>query len=323
MKTLVTGAAGFIGSHLVDSLVQASHQVVGIDNLSTGDKYLFYRDLGPNYIPLECSILDFFNHPSYGPHLGKEVPWQHDLLGTKSLDVIFHLAAIPSVPRSVEDPWGTFETNVCGTQAMLELAVSTGANLIFASSSSVYGGQTPGQEDMIPDPKSPYAMQKLLGEKLCEWYSKNRGLKTVCTRFFNVYGLRQKANNVDGAVVPRFRKACLSDKPMIIHGTGEQTRDFSHVNDVVKALLLVNQSFGSQPSQFLEGSHHVYNVGTGCAISINRLADIISSIIGSSVNKKYISPRLEDVQASLADVTRITTLGYKPEIDIMRGLQLF
>jgi UDP-glucose 4-epimerase len=282
MKTVVTGGAGFIGSNLVDVLLQDGHEVHIIDNLSTGKR----KNLVDLVSHIDCTFVE-----------GSVTDL--DLLRTvfRDIDCVFHQAAIPSVQRSVEDPRATNEVNVNGTLSVLIAAHDCSVKkVVYASSSSVYGDTPtlPKTEEMIPNPKSPYAVSKLTGEYYCRVFSEVYGLKTVCLRYFNVYGPKQDPSSDYAAVIPRFITRVLERKPPIIYGDGAQTRDFTYVEDVAHANI---QSM----KQEVEG---VFNIACGERISVNELATIVMELVGVNLAVIYDEPRSGDIKDSLADISR-------------------
>jgi UDP-glucose 4-epimerase len=300
MKTAVTGGAGFIGSNLVGALLQDGHEVLIIDNLSTGKR----ENLVDLVSQRDCTFIE-----------GSVTDL--DLLRTvfRDIDCVFHQAAIPSVQRSVEDPRATNEANVNGTLSVLIAARDCGVKkVVYASSSSVYGDTPtlPKTEEMIPNPKSPYAVTKLTGEYYCRVFSEVYGLKTVCLRYFNVYGPKQDPSSDYAAVIPRFITRALEQKPPIIYGDGTQTRDFTYVEDVAHANI---QSM----KQEVEG---VFNIACGERITVNELAKIAMELVGVNLAVIYDQPRSGDIKDSLADISRARKeLLYNPEYSLTEGLE--
>jgi UDP-glucose 4-epimerase len=296
-KIVITGGAGFIGSNLARSLCD-ENEVIVIDNLLTGrneniydivDRIRFVRD---NVNSFEMLMREF-----------------------QSADYILHQAALPSVQRSVEDPITTNMNNIDGTLNVLVAARECGVNkVVYASSSSVYGDTPtlPKREDMKPNPKSPYAITKLAGEYYCRVFSEVYGLKTVCLRYFNVFGPGQDTNSQYAAVIPLFITRILKGKAPIIFGDGTQTRDFTFVKDVVQANVLALESQA-------EG---IFNIACGRQITLNDLADRIMEIMGIDMKKVYDRPRKGDIKDSLADITCARKmLGYEPRFDLNLGLK--
>jgi len=227
---------------------------------------------------------------------------------------VFHQAAIPSVPRSVENPLASHEANATGTLNVLSAARDNGVRkVVYASSSSVYGDTPvlPKREDMPPNPQSPYAVTKLAGEYYCRVFQKVYGLATVCLRYFNVYGPGQNPDSQYAAAIPRFIKRGSEGSPPIIFGDGEQTRDFTFVRDVVEANILAAES----------DARGVFNIGRGEGISINRLAELIIGLVAQNIKPVHEEPRPEDIRHSLADISRAKSFGYRPEYSLEEGLR--
>lgn len=298
-KVVVTGGAGFIGSHLAEELSKRGYKVTILDNLFTGKRENVEPLLKEGKVEfIQGSITDS--------------PLLYELF--QDVSYVFHEAAIPSVPRSVENPQAAHEANITGTLNVLLAAKDTGVKkVIYASSSSVYGDTPtlPKKEDMPPNPLSPYAVTKLSGEYYCRVFHRVYGLPTVCLRYFNVYGPRQDPASQYAAVIPRFINRVLENKPPIIFGDGEQTRDFTFVKDVVEANILAAES----------NAYDVYNIGRGERISINKLAEIIIQLVGNNIEPVYQEARSGDVKHSLADISRARTFGYNPKWSLEEGLR--
>jgi nucleoside-diphosphate-sugar epimerase len=297
MNVVVTGGAGFIGSNLVEELLK-KHDVTVIDNLSTGRiENLDHIIDEINFIEGSITDLDLLEEVFSGS------------------DTVFHQAAIPSVQRSVDNPVASSEANIDGTLKVLLAARDCDVRkLVYASSSSAYGNTPvlPKREDMKPNPMSPYAVSKLAGEYYCRVFSELYGLKTVCLRYFNVYGPRQDPLSQYAAVIPRFITRILAREPPVIYGDGKQTRDFTYVKDVVKANKLAMQSEA-------EG---VFNIACGKRVSLNELASKIMTITGIRIDPIYEEPRSGDVRDSLADITSAEEkIGYKSEYNLNLGLE--
>ena len=295
-KTVVTGGAGFIGSHLTEALVKQGFHVTVIDNLSTGK-------------------------PDNIKHLKKDIEFVKGSITNISLlnklfqnvDYVFHLAALPSVPRSIENPMASHEVNASGTlNVLIAAAQSHVKKLVFASSSSVYGDTPtlPKTEDMTPNPKSPYAVSKLAAEYYCLVFQNVYQLPSVCLRFFNVYGPRQDPDSQYAAVIPKFIKSAMDGKPLVIFGDGEQTRDFTFVNDVVAANILAAQS----------DVCGLFNISRGESITVNKLAGLIIKLTGNKSKIVYEKPRSGDILHSLADITKARTFGYESGYSLEDGL---
>jgi UDP-glucose 4-epimerase len=299
VRVLVTGAGGFIGSHLCRRLVADGHEVIGFDNLSDGS----FENL--SHVP-EVRLV--------GGDLRDEGAVRRAAEGCR---VVFHQGAMRSVPRSIRMPEATTDVNVRGTLNVLLAARGESASVVFASSSSVYGDQEifPLREDMDPRPRSPYAASKLAGEAYCRAWWLSFGVPTVSLRYFNVYGPGQDPNNEYAAVVPRFIVACLTGQTPVIHGDGEQARDFTYIDDVVEANLLAARAPG--PAQ-----GRVLNVAGGRKpTSVNELLETIGELTGARPEPLYEPPREGDVRLTQADVSLARGLiGYEPRIEIREGL---
>ncbi len=293
MKVVVTGGCGFIGSNLVEELSRFADVVV-IDNLSTG-----------NLSNLEGMGVEFVRGDILDLNLLKKV--------FEAADYVFHLAAVVSVQESVKNPLRTNEVNVGGTVNVLEAARVQGVKKVINSSScAVYGdsGKLPLRETTPPDPKSPYATSKLAAESYCRVYEEVYGLKSVCLRYFNVYGPRQDPFSDYAAVIPRFISRVLRGKRPVIYGDGEQTRDFVYVKDVVKANMLA-----------MERGRGVYNIASGKSISINELAGLICKIIGEKLDPIYKRERKGDIRNSAADISKAKEeIGFEPSYSLEEGL---
>lgn len=294
-NVVVTGGAGFIGSNLVEELAK-EHHVKVIDDLSTGHTENLDQIRGVEFIRGSITDLDLLRE------VFSDVDW------------VFHQAALPSVPRSIEDPISSNRVNVDGTLNVLVAARDCGAKkVVYASSSSVYGDTPtlPKREDMTPNPKSPYAATKLAGEYYCQIFSEIYGLKTASLRYFNVFGPRQDPKSQYAAVIPLFIARILNGKPPTIFGDGTQTRDFTFVKDVVQANIRAMES----------EAIGVFNVACGRQIVLNDLADEIMKITGIETEKVYEPPRAGDIKDSLADISRAREmLGYEPRFDLDSGL---
>ena len=300
MKTLVTGGAGFIGSHIVRALLKEREEVVVLDNFSTG----FLDNLEEVKHRIELVDGDI-RKPE---HLKKAM---------KGVQVVFHQAALPSVPRSMKDPVATSEINVGGTLSVLEAARQAKVRrVVFASSSSVYG-ESPDpfrQEEMPLKPMSPYALAKQIGEQYCSLYSRVFGVETVALRYFNVFGPRQNPNSQYAAVVPSFITQLLDGRAPAIYGTGKQSRDFTFVENVVQANLLAARVPGV--------SGQVFNVGSGGTLTVNELFHHLADLLSTDLSPVYEPARQGDVQHSQADISLgALLLGYTPAVDFQEGLR--
>jgi len=300
-RVLVTGGAGFIGSHLVTRLLKEGFGVVVLDNLSTGS-------LENLELCLENENFRFVK--------GNIIDKQAVREALKDVEAVFHLAAITSVPYSVEYPDVTREVNVDGTQRLLEECLSTGVErFIYISSCAVYGEPEylPIDEKHPARPVSPYAESKLEAERLCREFQKAYGLKTTIVRPFNVYGPRMKGSRY-GGVIARFIERLRSNKPPIIYGDGTQTRDFVHVWDIINALML---TLNSQ-----KAIGEIFNVASGVATSIGQLAKLVMELSGVDGLKPLYRPaRKGDIKHSYADISKAKAkLGYEPKISLKEGI---
>lgn len=297
---LVTGGAGFIGSNLVEALLQKGHDVRVIDNFSTGRRENIQPFLG-NVSLFELDIAE-------GDSLQESF---------EGVDYVLHQAALPSVPRSIEDPVGTFQSNVKGTLNMLEAARSAGVKtLVFASSSSIYGSnpELPKRETMKPAPMSPYAASKLAAETYCQVYHQVYGLPTVSLRYFNVFGPRQDPSSQYAAVIPKFIRSALQGEELTIFGDGEQSRDFTYISNVIDANILAAESDA--------GAGQVFNLACGDRITLNRMVEEVERILGRKVLKRYDPPRPGDVPHSQADISQLrNTFGFIPKVSFRQGLR--
>jgi len=291
-KIIVTGGAGFIGSHLTDKLIEQGNDVIVIDNLSAGKK----ENLNPK---AHFYNEDICNFEKIEPFF-------------KGIDYVFHLAAIPRVPVSIEDPIGTSKTNILGTVSVFKAATDSAVKkVIFASSSSVYGNQRemPLREDMVPSPISPYALHKLTGEKFAKLFWDIYKIPIICLRYFNVYGPRIDFNSDYSLVLGKFLKQKSENKPLTIFGDGEQTRAFCYVDDVVNANIL------AMKRNNLKGGE-IINIGSEESYSINHLADLIGG------EKQYLPKRPGDVLHTLADISKAKELlDWEPKTSLEQGVE--
>jgi UDP-glucose 4-epimerase len=296
-KVVITGGAGFIGSHLAQRLAKRNHCTV-VDDLSTGRIQNIAEDVAEQRLEfIQGTILDL--------ELLKRI--------FKDADCVFHQAAMVSVPRSMENPLACSLVNVIGTlNVLLAARDNRVAKVAYASSSSVYGDtpELPRREQAKPSPLSPYAVSKLAGELYCRVFSNAYGLATVCLRYFNVYGRRQDPDSQYAAVIPRFIKRVLNGEAPIIFGDGSQTRDFTFVEDVVEANILAMESSATG----------VFNIGTGRSISISDLANVIMDVTGRSFVPLFQEKRAGDVEHSVADISKASTFGYRPKYSIKEGI---
>ena len=298
-RYLVTGGAGFIGSHIAEALLDSGEFVRLLDNLATGRQ---------SNLPALKGRAQFIRGDLRDPNTVR--------VAMQGVEVVFHQGALASVPRSIADPIGSLETNINGTHNVLLAARDAGVRrIVYASSSSVYGNTPtlPKREDMPTKPMSPYAVQKLTGELLCGVFTQIYGLETVALRYFNVFGPRQDPASEYAAVIPRFLTALMQGRRPIVFGDGEQTRDFTYIANVVQANLLA----ASSPSAV----GYAINIGCGEQISLNTLLRIAGELLGVTVDAEYREPRPGDVRDSLADISLAQhLLGYKPTIGFREGL---
>jgi nucleoside-diphosphate-sugar epimerase len=298
---VVTGGAGFIGSHIADALTRNGLRVRVVDDLSTGHRENLEEITGDVEFT-EGSVAD--------EQLLKKV--------LDGAELVFHEAAIPSVPRSVEQPRQSHVASVDGTFTLLLAARDQKVRrVVYAASSSAYGDQPtlPKREEMLPDPLSPYAVAKLVGEYYCQVFARVYGMETISLRYFNVFGPRQDPGSQYSGVVSRFISVLLSNQQPLIYGDGEQSRDFTYIDNVIDANLRaasVTSGFGS-----------VVNVANGERITLNQLLEEVKAIVGKpEVKAEYHEARVGDVRHSLADISRARELlGYQPLVGLREGLQ--
>jgi nucleoside-diphosphate-sugar epimerase len=298
---LVTGVAGFIGSHLADELLDRGYSVRGVDNFVTGsENNLSVLDGDPDFEFVESDIRDVETLRS-----------QMD-----GVDSVFHQAAVPSVPRSVEDPVTTTDANCTGTATVLDVARKTDVEtVVVASSSSVYGSsdELPKQETMTPSPESPYALSKYYTEQLAVQSSDLYDIDTVALRYFNVFGPRQDPEGEYAAVIPKFIQLMLDGQRPVIYGDGEQSRDFTYIDNVVQANILAAES---------DVTGEVFNVACGDRYTVNELVQYINDNLGTDIDPIYDDPRPGDVKHSMADISKAEELlGYEPEVQFEEGLK--
>ena len=300
MRFLVTGAAGFIGSHLVGHLVDTGHQVRAFDDLSTGKR----ENLEPWMRRIE------FIHDTV-------LDASACATATRGVDYVLHEAALASVPRSIADPSATHEVNATGTLNVLIAAHVAGVRrVVYAASSSAYGdsAELPKHENMPSLPLSPYAVSKLAGENYMRAFTASYGLETVALRYFNVFGPRQDPESQYAAVVPKFVTSALENRPPVIYGDGQQTRDFTYVQNVVHANMLACQAPANACGR-------VFNVGCGDRVTLNELWRSIKKETGTRVDPIYVTARAGDVRDSLASLNAIASaLGYAPQVSMREGL---
>lgn len=296
MKCVVTGGCGFIGSHLVDRLVEQGHEVVAVDDLSTGDR----SRLSSKATLIEGSITD------------------SDLMAsaTVSAQCIFHTAALARIMRSVDDPVGTHHANVTGTLNVIKAAQINGVDrIINSSSSSVYGDQSSHimVETMTPMPKSPYGLQKLMGEQYASIFAKIFKMQIVSLRYFNVYGHRHSTEDAYALVIPHFLKLRYEGRPLTIYGDGTQTRAYTHVSDAVEANILAASTY------IKPGKHLVLNIGSAEETSVQELA----RLIGGEIEYIVPNPRgeFEESRKSADSSKALAVIGWEPHITLAEGIE--
>jgi UDP-glucose 4-epimerase len=301
MKMLVTGGAGFIGSNLVRGLLEGGHDVRVLDNFSTGNR--------ANLVGLESDI-EIVE--------GELRSYERVHAATRGVEVVFHQGALPSVPRSVQDPLTTSAVNVEGTLNVLLAARDEGIRrVVFASTSSVYGnsGPLPLVETSSPDPISPYGVAKLAAERYCVSFSRVYPLETIALRYFNVFGPNQDPSSQYAAVVPRFLAGVARGESVPIYGDGSQSRDFTYVANVVDANLLA--------AEVEDASGAVLNIATGRSVTVNELAETVGAVLDREVRTEHLERRPGDVSHSWADVSAAArTLGWEPTVTLEDGLRL-
>lgn len=301
-NVLVTGGAGFIGSNLTEALLQRGHFVRILDDFSTGKREnLIFDKAYPSSEVIEGDIRDFSACRK----------------AMNRIEYVFHQAALPSVQRSIEDPETSNAINVGGTLNILLAAREEKVKrVIYASSSSVYGDTPtlPKHEEMPPDPLSPYALQKYIGERYCRLFYQLYSLETIALRYFNIFGPKQDPNSPYSAVIPKFIGALLQGRAPTIFGDGEQSRDFTYIENVVQANLL------AMSAEHLHGE--AINIACGKRTSLNQLLNILKEILGSKQSPIHQEPRQGDVKHSLADIRKgKEILNYEPKIGIEVGLK--
>lgn len=300
MTVLVTGGGGFIGSHLVARLCHEGYQVRVLDNFATG------RRENLLHLPDEINLVE-----------GDIQSYERVHNAVRGCELVFHLAALPSVPRSIQDPLTSNASNVTGTLNVLLAARDEGVRrVIFASSSSVYGAnqELPKREDMPALPIAPYGVAKLAAESYCRAFFEVYGLETVALRYFNVFGPRQDPLSQYAAVIPNFITAFLEDRQPVVYGDGENSRDFTYVDNAVEANLLAAKA------EAVAG--RTFNIACGERITLNELLDAIRALTGKQIEARYADPRPGDVPHSLADINRAREeLEYKVAIDVRGGLK--
>ena len=306
MRYLVTGGAGFIGSNIAETLLERGESVRLLDNFSTGkrENLSFARHGGLELLEGDIRELGICRE------------------AVRGVDYVLHQAALASVPKSVEDPLAANDVNAAGTLNLLVASRDSGVKkLVYASSSSVYGDEaggdtvTPNVESMKPNPLSPYAVSKLAGEYYCGLFFRLYGFETVSLRYFNVFGRRQDPSSEYAAVIPRFIQALLQNRRPVIYGDGRQTRDFTHVDDIVKANL--GACFARR-----ESSGGVFNIACNRRYSLLDLLEGIGAVLGKDLPPVFEEARKGDIRHSMADISLArSVLGFEPEISFREGLE--
>jgi nucleoside-diphosphate-sugar epimerase len=298
-RVLVTGGAGFIGSHLAQRLARAGHRVRVLDNLATGGRKNLSSVAG------EIELVE-----------GDVRSYEQVHRCVRGCELVFHQAALPSVPRSIRDPLTSHEANATGTlNVLLASRDEDVRRVIFASSSSVYGSnrELPSREQAPALPIAPYAVGKLAAENYCRAFSEVYGLETVSLRYFNVFGPRQDPLSEYAAVIPRFATAMLDGRPPVVYGDGKQSRDFTYVDNVVAANLLARAAGGVAGQTF--------NIACGRTITLTTLLEELRAVTGATVEAVHEAPRPGEPRRSLADISRARdALGYEPAIGFREGL---
>jgi nucleoside-diphosphate-sugar epimerase len=300
-RFLVTGGAGFIGSHIVERLVDKGNFVRVLDNFSSGKE----ENLSGVREKIELIRAD--------------IREKHVCLkATAGIDYVLHQAALRSVPKSMFNPQEYNEVNITGTVNLLQAAVENKVKgFVFASSSSVYGEVKvfPEKESFMPGPISPYALSKLAGEYYCRLFSYHYGLPTVSLRYFNVFGPRQALDDEYAVVIPKFIHCLLKDEPPPIFGTGKQSRDFTYIDNVVEANILASQN------KSFKGA--VFNVASGKDYTVLNLVETLNKIMRKNIKPAFLAPRPGDVFRTLADLSQAKRkLGFRPRVDFLKGLKL-
>lgn len=293
LKFLITGGAGFIGSHLAEELIARGYQVIVYDNLRTG------KIENLNNLPVKLVSEDILNYRALSEAM-------------RGCAAVFHLVALTSVVESMERIEEYLAVNLQGTINVLKSAVGNEVKkVLFASSAAVYGDSPvlPKREEMALHPKSPYAITKLSSEYFSAFFSEFRKLPTVCGRFFNVFGERQDLDSSYAAAIPIFIANCLKGAPVLIYGDGEQTRDFIYVKDLVKAFILL-----------MEKGTGVYNIGYGKAVTVNKLVAMIKDYLNSASEIRYLPERPGEILHSYAAIDKLLSLGFQPEFSLEQGL---
>jgi UDP-glucose 4-epimerase len=300
MPTLITGAAGFIGSNLTQYFLEKGRKVIGIDDLSSGDISRFPND-NPDFT---FHKLDIRDAESTGRLFGELAPF----------DTLVHLAAEPSVAKSIALPLESHRCNLEAALKVFDVACRAGVkNIVFASTAAVYGpnAQVPSSETEPLDPVAPYAIDKSAGERYLRFYAEHYGISATVLRFFNVYGPNQDPASSYSGVISRFIKQFTNHGPITFFGDGQQTRDFVNVKDICSAI-----DFATTASSGFE----TYNVGTGNPISLLDLTDTLEVVFGHKAQRVFQEPRAGDIRHSCADVSKLKAAGWKPEVSLLDGL---
>lgn len=300
MRYLVTGGAGFIGSNLVDELVRRGHKVVVLDDLSAGQ---------------EANLADV--RDKIDLHIGSITDLAAVQSACRGVDYVIHLAARTSVPRSVQDPLETNYVNIDGTLNVLVAARDARARrFVYAASSAAYGEtpSLPKVESMPAEPISPYGVTKYVGELYAHVFGRAYGLENACIRYFNVFGPRQDPTSPYSGVLSRFMLAVIQGRPPVVYGDGEQSRDFTYIENIVEETLLACETG--------HASGKVFNGGTGARITINQVLLLLEKVSGKKIQAKYEPPRTGDIRDSQADISLARkVLGYEPRVHFEEGLR--
>ncbi len=300
MKILVTGGGGFIGSHLAAQLAEIGHDIRILDNFASGQRSNMLA------LPDDVDLIE-----------GDIQSYERAHNAVIGCDIVFHQAALPSVPRSVQDPLTSNATNITGTLNVLLAARDAGVRrVIFASSSSIYGSspEMPKREDVLPLPISPYAAAKMACEGYCRSFADVYGLETVALRYFNVFGPRQDPRSEYAAAVPKFINELMAGERPTVFGDGEQSRDFAYVQNIVEANVLAMDAQGV--------AGQVFNVACGEAVTVNQLLDELRVLLDTDIEAEYVAARPGDVRHSLADISRArAALDYEPSVHLREGLR--
>jgi UDP-glucose 4-epimerase len=300
---LVTGGGGFIGSNLVEALLERGHAVRVLDNFSTGKRENLQA------LKDKINLIE-----------GDLTQLEDVRCAVEDMDIVLHHGAIASVPRSIEDPIGCNAANVNATLNVLVASHDAHVKrVVFASSSSIYGNQDPEApkvETMLPKPISPYGVAKMAAESYCQVFYEVYGLETVALRYFNVFGPRQDPQSMYAAVIPRFITALLRGEAPTIYGDGEQTRDFTYVGNVIAGNLRAAEA----PANKVAGQ--IFNLAAGGQTSLNDLVDVLHEVIGSDVKPDYVAARAGDIKHSKADIKKAEQqMGYTPEVSFLEGIR--